>query len=76
MHAQVPHAVRVAGERLIRHLSTFLIQTKVSYSMIPFIFLPENTKCMYFGVIRHESEWTNKNSTVVKSMVANSCSSE
>ena len=30
-----------------------------------FIFLPENTKCMYFCVIRQESEWTNKNSTVV-----------
>ena len=29
-----------------------------------FIFLPENTKCMYFCVIRQESEWTNKNSTV------------
>ena len=31
----------------------------------PFIFLPENTKCMYFCVIRQESEWTNKNSTVI-----------
>ena len=42
-------------------------QQSFNYSTIqkcPFIFLPENTKYMYFRVIRQESEWTNKNSTV------------
>ena len=44
--------------RLIRfHYSGFLI--------CPFFLSTENTKCMYFCVIRQESESTNKNSTVL-----------
>ena len=50
-----------------RHLTQISLQV-LTYSraaICPFFFLPENTKYMYFCVIRQESEWTNKDNTVL-----------